>query len=74
MEDRRDIRRPPTISWWPLWLVVGTGLPLWLTSNGLLAVPAWARALLLMLFATAVAAFIVGDIFRFVWWWFFTRR
>lgn len=74
MEDRRDIRRPPRISWWPLWLVVGTGVPLWLISNGLVAVPAWARALLVMLFATAVAAFVVGDIFRFVWWWFFTRR
>lgn len=74
MEDRRDIRRPPRISWWPLWLVMGTGVPLWLASSGLLAVPAWARALLVMLFATAVAAFVVGDIFRFVWWWFFTRR
>ncbi|MPZ53744.1 MAG: hypothetical protein GEU79_13605 [Acidimicrobiia bacterium] len=68
-------RRAPTYSWWPLYLSVALGVllvaHLW---TPLLKLPSWGYSLLLISFWTSVGAFVVGDLLRFLGWWFWRRH
>lgn len=70
--------RPRALSavqaWWPAALSVTLGVVLLLQRWHWIALAPALAALFRIVFVTAVAAWIIGDVMRFIVWWFWTRQ
>lgn len=74
MSHHGNVSVPPPESWWPLVVVVLFGAPLAADAWGWVRLEDWVHSGLVILFAASVAAFLLGDVFRFLLWWFFRRH
>ncbi len=61
-------------AWWPAALSVVLGVVLLLQRRDLITMAPALHALFQIMFVMAVAAWIIGDLMRFIVWWFWTRQ